>query len=71
MTIDSGQKYAICDIQHFMAADMMRQGIPEKMIKAGLKDLAAHVMDQTLEGYLHVAAPNAARAVVRSPIEDL
>ncbi len=49
----------------------MRQGIPEKMIKAALKDLAGHVMDQTLDGYLHLAAPNARRAVVRSPIEDL
>jgi len=28
-----------------------------------------HVMDQTLEGYLHLAAPKS--AVVRSPIEDL
>jgi integrase len=52
-----------------MAADMMRQGIPEKMIKAALKDLAGHVMDQTLDGYLHLAAPK--NAVVRSPIEDL
>jgi len=34
-----------------MAAHMMKQGIPEKMIKAALKDLAGHVMDQTLEGY--------------------
>ena len=31
-----------------MAADMMRQRIPEKMIKAALKDLAGHVMDQEL-----------------------
>ncbi len=52
-----------------MAADRMRQGIPEKMIKAALKDLAGHVMDQTLDGYLHLAAPK--NAVVRSPIEDL
>jgi integrase len=52
-----------------MAAHMMKQGIPEKMIKAALKDLAGHVMDQTLEGYLHLAAPKS--AVVRSPIEDL
>jgi hypothetical protein len=52
-----------------MAAQMMRQGIPEKMIKAALKDLAGHVMDQTLEGYLHLATPKS--AVVRSPIEDL
>jgi hypothetical protein len=28
--------------------------------------LAGHVMDQTLDGYLHLAAPNAMRAVVRS-----
>ncbi len=34
-----------------------------------LKDLAGHVMDQTLDGYLHLAAPK--NAVVRSPIEDL
>ena len=52
-----------------MAADMMRQGIPEKMINAALKDLAGHVMDKTLDGYLHLAAPK--NAVVRSPIEDL
>lgn len=52
-----------------MAANMMRQGIPEKMIKAGLKDLAGHVMDKTLDGYLHLAAPK--NAVIRSPIEDL
>jgi len=52
-----------------MVADMMRQDIPEKMIKAVLKDLAGHVMDQTPDGYLHLAAPK--NAVVRSPIEDL
>ena len=52
-----------------MAADMIRQGIPEKMLKAALKDLAGHVMDQTLDGYLHLAAPK--NAVVRFPIEDL
>jgi len=52
-----------------MAADMRRQGFPEKMISAALKDLAGHVMDQTLDGYLHLAAPK--NPVVRSPIEDL
>ena len=52
-----------------MAASMMAQGIPEKMVKAALKDLAGHVMDQTLDGYLHLAAPK--NAIVRSPIEDL
>jgi len=52
-----------------IAAEMVRQGVPEKMIKAALKDLAGHVRDQTLEGYLHLAAPKS--AVVRSPIEDL
>jgi hypothetical protein len=34
-------------------------------------DEARHVMDQTLEGYRHLAAPNAARVAVRSPIKDL
>jgi hypothetical protein len=52
-----------------MAAHMMRQGIPERIIKAALKDLARHVIDQTLKDTY--TSPNAMRAVVRSPIEDL
>lgn len=52
-----------------MAQDMISKGFPEKMIKAQLKDLSGHVMDETLEGYLHLAAPK--NAFVVSPIEAL
>jgi len=52
-----------------MAAVRMRQDISEKMIRAALKNLAGHVMDQTLDGYVRLAVPK--NAVVRSPIEDL
>lgn len=52
-----------------MAEDMIRKGFPEQMIKAQLKQLSGHVMDETLEGYLHLAAPK--NAVVVSPIEGL
>ena len=48
---------------------MRRQGFPEKMIRVAWKDLAGHVMDQTLDGYVHLAVPK--NAVVRSPIQDL
>lgn len=52
-----------------MAEDMLQRGFPEKMIKAQLKDISGHVMDETLEGYLHLAAPR--NALVVSPIESL
>lgn len=52
-----------------MAADMIAKGFPEKMIKAQLKELSGHVQDETLEGYLHLAAPK--NAFVVSPIEGL
>lgn len=52
-----------------MAEDMMKRGFPEKMIKAQLKDLSGHVMDETLEGYLHLASPR--NDLVVSPIENL
>jgi len=52
-----------------MAADMISKGFPEKMIKAQLKELSGHVQDETLEGYLHLAAPK--NAFVVSPIEGL
>ena len=52
-----------------MAADMIAKGFPEKMIKAQLKELGGHVQDETLEGYLHLAAPR--NAMVVSPIEGL
>jgi integrase len=52
-----------------MAQDMIAKGFPEKMIKAQLKELSGHVMDETLEGYLHLAAPK--NAFVVSPIEGL
>jgi hypothetical protein len=52
-----------------MAEDMIRKGFPEKMIKTQLKELSGHVMDETLEGYLHLAAPR--NAFVVSPIEEL
>lgn len=52
-----------------MAEDMLKRGFPEKMIKAQLKDISGHVMDETLEGYLHLAAPR--NALVVSPIESL
>jgi hypothetical protein len=43
-----------------------RPHLPLGMRYACLTHRAVHVMDQTLEGYLHLAAPNAMRAVVRS-----
>lgn len=52
-----------------MATDMIQKGFPEKMIKAQLKELSGHVQDETLEGYLHLAAPK--NAFVVSPIEGL
>lgn len=52
-----------------MAQDMITKGFPEKMIKAQLKELSGHVMDETLDGYLHLAAPK--NAFVVSPIEEL
>ncbi len=52
-----------------MAQDMIAKGFPEKMIKAQLKELSGHVMDETLEGYLHLAAPK--NSFVVSPIEGL
>lgn len=52
-----------------MAQDMIAKGFPEKMIKAQLKELSGHVMDETLEGYLHLAAPK--NSFVVSPIESL
>ena len=52
-----------------MAQDMIAKGFPEKMIKAQLKELSGHVMDETLEGYLHLAAPK--NSFVVSPIERL
>ena len=52
-----------------MAADMIAKGFPETMIKAQLKELSGHVQDETLEGYIHLAAPK--NAFVVSPIEGL
>lgn len=52
-----------------MAEDMIRKGFPEKMIKAQLKEISGHVMDETLEGYLHLAAPK--NEFVVSPIDKL
>lgn len=52
-----------------MAEEMIQKGFPERMIKAQLKELSGHVMDETLEGYLHLAAPK--NAFVVSPIERL
>lgn len=52
-----------------MAEDMILKGFPETMIKAQLKELSGHVQDETLEGYLHLAAPK--NAFVVSPIEGL
>lgn len=52
-----------------MAQDMIGKGFPEKMIKAQLKELSGHVMDETLEGYLHLAAPK--NSFVVSPIDTL
>ena len=50
-----------------MAADMIKQGFPEKMIRAQLKDVAGHVNDETINFYIHLAAPKS--AVIRSPLE--
>jgi integrase len=57
-----------CCLTH-MAQDMIAKGFPEKMIKAQLKEISGHVMDETLEGYLHLAAPK--NVFVVSPIEEL
>lgn len=52
-----------------MAADMIRKGFTETMITAELKQLSGHVNDETLWGYIHLAAPK--NAYVVSPIEDI
>ena len=52
-----------------MTEDLIGKGFTETMIKAELKKLSGHVMDETLEGYIHLAAPK--NAFVVSPIEGL
>lgn len=52
-----------------MTEDLIGKGFTETMIKAELKKLSGHVMDETLEGYIHLAAPK--NAFVVSPIEEL
>jgi len=52
-----------------MAADMIQKGFTETMITAELKKISGHVKDETLWGYIHLAAPK--NAFVVSPIEGL
>lgn len=52
-----------------MAVDLIAKGFTETMIRAELKKLSGHVMDETLEGYIHLATPR--NAFVVSPIEGL
>ena len=63
------KKYPSQKADTHMAQDMINKGFPEKMIKAQLKELSGHVMDETLEGYLHLAAPK--NSFVVSPIDTL
>jgi integrase len=52
-----------------MTEDLIGKGFTETMIKAELKKLSGHVMDETLEGYIHLATPKNVHIV--SPIEGL
>ena len=52
-----------------MTEDLIGKGFTETMIKAELKKLSGHVMDETLDGYIHLAALK--NAFVVSPIEGL
>lgn len=52
-----------------MTEDLIGKGFTETMIKAELKKLSGHVMDETLDGYIHLATPK--NAFVVSPIEGL
>lgn len=64
----SAHKLRHASLTH-MAEDMLRNGFPEKMIKQHLKSIAGHVMDMTIEGYIHLAAPK--NFTISSPIDRL
>lgn len=52
-----------------LAESMYKQGIPEKMIKSHLRDMAGHITEGTINAYLHLAMP--ASALIVSPLDVL